>query len=143
MNKHFKFKLSKLFSLLENILFLRKGSVIADLMIDYNFINREQLVQIVDAMEETKMFGTVALGYFSVNSTKSTHLIYYITYYTDAYSELSQTSKMVFFAKMVNDCKPLTIFALSFILDGWKGSEYGSVTTGISYCYMTIKSEEN
>ena len=109
MNKHFKFKLSKLFSLLENILFLRKGSVIADLMIDYNFINREQLVQIVDAMEETKMFGTVALGYFSVNSTKSTHLIY---------SELSQTSKMVFFAKMVNDCKPLTIFALSFILDG-------------------------
>ena len=118
MNKHFKFKLSKLFSLLENILFLRKGSVIADLMIDYNFINREQLVQIVDAMEETKMFGAVALGYFSVNSTKSTHLIYYTTYYTDAYSELSQTSKMVFFAKMVNDSKPLTIFALSFILDG-------------------------
>ena len=41
-----------------------------DLIIDYNFINREQLVQIVDSMEEAKMFGTVALGYFSVNSTR-------------------------------------------------------------------------
>ena len=49
----------------------RKGSVIVDLMIDYNFINREQLVQIIDRMDETKMFGNVALGYFSVNSSRS------------------------------------------------------------------------
>ena len=54
-----------------NNFFYRKGSVIVDLMIDYNFINREQLVQIIDRMEETKMFGNVALGYFSVNSSIS------------------------------------------------------------------------
>ena len=35
----------------------------------------------------------------------------------DAYSESSQTSKMELFAKIVNDQKPLTIFAKSSISD--------------------------
>lgn len=57
----------------------RRGSVIVDLIIDYNFINREQLVQIVDSMEETEMFGTVALGYFSVNTSKSKNTCYLVS----------------------------------------------------------------
>ena len=35
----------------------------------------------------------------------------------DAYSESSQTSKMELFAKILNDQKPLTIFAKSSISD--------------------------
>ena len=43
----------------------------------------------------------------------------------EAYSEPCQTLKMVFFAKIVNDCKSLTIFKC-FIWDAWQGSEYAS-----------------
>ena len=41
----------------------------------------------------------------------------------EAYSEPSGTSKMEFFAKIVNGWKPLTIFAKSSILDIRLGSE--------------------
>ena len=41
----------------------------------------------------------------------------------EAYSEPSGTSKMEVFAKIVNSCQPLIIFAKSSILDVWLGSE--------------------
>ena len=44
-----------------------------------------------------------------------------------AYLELSQTSKMEFFAKIVHGFQPLIIFAKSCILDVWLGSEYAWV----------------
>ena len=37
--------------------------------------------------------------------------------------------RCTFFAKIVNGCKPLTIFTKSSILDGWQGSENASVIT--------------
>ena len=43
------------------------------------------------------------------------------------HSEPSQTSKMEIYAKIVNGRELLTIFAKSFILDVWLGSEYVSV----------------
>ena len=49
-----------------------------------------------------------------------------LIYWTQVYSEPSQTSKVELFAKAVNDWKSLTTFRKSFILDGWQGSEYGS-----------------
>ena len=42
----------------------------------------------------------------------------------ETYSEPSQTSKMEFFAKIINSWKPLTIFAKCFILDTRQCSEY-------------------
>ena len=42
----------------------------------------------------------------------------------ETYTEPSQTSKMELFAKIVNSCKPLTIFAKCFILDTRQCSEY-------------------
>ena len=38
----------------------------------------------------------------------------------------SQTAKMEVFAKIVNDWELLAVFAKSFILDAWQGSEYTS-----------------
>ena len=43
-----------------------------------------------------------------------------------AHSGPSQTSKMELFTKVVNDLKPLSIFAKSVILDVWLGYEYAS-----------------
>ena len=42
------------------------------------------------------------------------------------YSELSQTSKIKLFVKIINGSQPLTIFAKNFILDFGCGSEYAS-----------------
>ena len=44
----------------------------------------------------------------------------------EAYLEPCQTSKMELFAKIVNDWKPLSIFAKRSILEFWPGSEYSS-----------------
>ena len=44
----------------------------------------------------------------------------------EAYSKTCQTSKMKLFVNMVNDYKPLNIFAKSSMLDVWQGSEYAS-----------------
>ena len=48
---------------------------------------------------------------------------------SEAYSELSQTSKVEFFAKIVNSFKMITIFKKNFILDifDWQDSEYAPV----------------
>ena len=43
-----------------------------------------------------------------------------VVFISDAYSEPYQTSKMEFFAKIVNDLKSLAIFAKIFILDIWQ-----------------------
>ena len=47
--------------------------------------------------------------------------------YSEAQSELSQTSQMKFFANVINGRNPLIIFAKSSILDVWLGSKYVSV----------------
>ena len=47
--------------------------------------------------------------------------------------ELSQTSKMKLFAKIVNCRKPLTIFAKSSFLDVWLGSEYPTANVFLSH----------
>ena len=47
--------------------------------------------------------------------------------------KLNQTSKMMFFAKIVNGFKLLTIFAIMPILDAWLGSEYVS----FAYSYVS------
>ena len=46
--------------------------------------------------------------------------------YTEAHQQPCQTSKMKVFANIVNVFKPLTIFAKTFILDVWQGSEHTS-----------------
>ena len=46
--------------------------------------------------------------------------------YPEAYSGLSQTSKIEFLAKIGYGWKPLTIFAKKSILDSWQGSGYTS-----------------
>ena len=43
---------------------------------------------------------------------------------SEAYSEPCQTSKMKFFAKIVNDLQPLTIFKISSVLDVWLWSSH-------------------
>ena len=45
-----------------------------------------------------------------------------------AYSEPSHKSKMELFSNVVNDWKPLTIFAKNSLADAWLGSEYTSET---------------
>ena len=47
-----------------------------------------------------------------------------LTLTPEAYSDPCQTSKIERFAKIVNDWKPLTIFAKHSILDAWQGSVY-------------------
>ena len=44
----------------------------------------------------------------------------------ETHFESIQTSKMELFAVIVHGFQPLTIFARSFILDVWLGSEYAS-----------------
>ena len=46
--------------------------------------------------------------------------------YTEADQQPCQTSKMKVFAKIVNVFQPLTIFAKTFILNVWQGSEHTS-----------------
>ena len=46
--------------------------------------------------------------------------IYIVVFKSDAYSEPYHTSKMEFFAKIVNGLKPLAIFAKIFIADIWQ-----------------------
>lgn len=48
----------------------------------------------------------------------------------EAHAEPSQTYKMELFTGILNDRKPLKIFAKSFILDIWLGSDYA---TELSY----------
>ena len=43
----------------------------------------------------------------------------------EVYSEPSQISKTEYFLKIINDWKPLTIFAKSIVLDVWLSSKYG------------------
>ena len=43
---------------------------------------------------------------------------------SDAKPEPNQTSKMKFFARMVNELKLLATFTITFTLDVWLGSEY-------------------
>ena len=50
--------------------------------------------------------------------------IYILVFKSDSYSELYQTCKMEFFAKIVNDLKTLAIFAKISILDIWQDSLY-------------------
>ena len=50
--------------------------------------------------------------------------IYIVVFKSDSYSEPYQTCKMEFFAKIVNDLKPLAIFAKISILDIWQDSLY-------------------
>ena len=50
----------------------------------------------------------------------------YWTYVTDVGSQPSQISKKERFTNIVNNYKPLIIFAKRFILDVWQGSEYPS-----------------
>ena len=44
--------------------------------------------------------------------------------WAEVYFEPCQTSKMELFANIVNGFQPLTVFANSYILDVWQGSEY-------------------
>ena len=53
-------------------------------------------------------------------------LFIFMVYWTEAYSEPCQTSKMDLFAKIFDEWKQLTIFEKSSILDVWSGSEYAS-----------------
>ena len=46
---------------------------------------------------------------------------------TEAYLEPSRNLRSGFFAKIINGCKPLTIFAKIFIVDFWLCSKYASV----------------
>ena len=50
-------------------------------------------------------------------------------YQLDTFSELSQTSKMEHFAKLVNGIQPLTIFTKRSILDVSQGYDYTSDNT--------------
>ena len=50
----------------------------------------------------------------------------YEVFFSGTYWEPSQISKIECFTKIVNDSKQLVIFAKSFILDIWLGSEYAS-----------------
>ena len=52
---------------------------------------------------------------FEITSLKNFDFLYTLT--SEAYPELSRTSEMELFAKVVNDWKPLTIFAKSSIID--------------------------
>ena len=45
---------------------------------------------------------------------------------SESYSEHSQTSKIIRLAKIINDLKPLTIFANDIILEVWQCSKYDS-----------------
>ena len=46
-------------------------------------------------------------------------LIVFMVYWTEAYSEAFQTSKMELFAKIVNEWKLLVVFKKNIILDVW------------------------
>lgn len=56
----------------------RKGSVIAEFTIDYKYIDREQLVQIADLLEETKMLGSLSISSYNINSTASKYYFIFI-----------------------------------------------------------------
>ena len=45
--------------------------MIAEFTIDYKYIDREQLVQIADLLEETKMLGSLSISSYNINSTAS------------------------------------------------------------------------
>ena len=49
------------------------------------------------------------------------------SYWSGAYSEPSQISRMELFLKITNDFQPLTIFAENSVLDDWRASECASV----------------
>ena len=71
----------------------------------------------------------------------------------EAYSEPSQTYKMVYFVKTVNSWKPLTIFPKSSILDVWLGSKYsvpldsfskrGKIHSFLRICLSLLKKSLN
>ena len=76
------------------------------------------------------------------------HLKYFIFVFfnyifnAEAYLELCQTSKMKFFAEVVDSWIPLTISTKSFILDVLTGSE--CLCIWLVFCFMALwKKKEN
>ena len=67
-------------------------------------------------------FFPASLYSFMLYMTKHT----YFSINTEAYSGLSERSKMELFVNIRNYLKPFTIFSSSFILDVWLGSKYAS-----------------
>ena len=57
---------------------------------------------------------------------KLLYFIYIVMLISETYSEPCETSKVEFFAKIVNGLESLTIFVKNSILGIWQGSEYGS-----------------
>ena len=58
--------------------------------------------------------------------------LFFMVYWREAYSEPCQTSKIVLFAKIVNEWKLLTIFEKCSILDVWQHSEYSSAESKVN-----------
>ena len=58
---------------------------------------------------------------------------------TEAYSELSQRSKIKLFGKIFHNFRASKIFAKNFILDIWHGSEYASGAV-IIFCIVETES---
>ena len=57
----------------------------------------------------------------------------------EGYSKPNRTSKMERFTKIVNGLNPLTVFAKSFVLDVWQGSEFASDLKHLDKEYIYLK----
>ena len=64
-------------------------------------------------------------------------------YESDTFSELSQTSKMELFAKLISGIQPLTIFTKHSILDVSQGYDYTSDNTKQKPGAMKFTSHKN
>ena len=73
--------------------------------------------------EETDSYHSWAVALMVWMVIDFSHFIKNIMVTPEFYSEPSQTSKVVLFAKIVNNSKLLIAFARSFIFDDWFGSE--------------------
>ena len=60
------------------------------------------------------------------------------TVYLEAYSEPSRTSTMDLFSKLVNDCKPLSIFFKRLYRWCWLGCKYTSAANQILFYEMSV-----
>ena len=81
-----------------------------------NFLDKlEELVLHVSLLIPLKVFPVFQVCLYFI----TLFLFVVMTYWTKAYSEPCQTSKMERFTQIVNDWK-------SFILYSWQGSEYAS-----------------
>ena len=56
--------------------------------------------------------------------------------HSESHSEPSQTSRVELFTKIVNGSKSLIVFARSFILDDWLGSEYACFVRKIEHSFL-------